>query len=288
MDAIPQPRIVFCQRCPYRAILHAWPSCFTHGGITGKVMLMSTIQVQHLGKSFDGLAAVRDISFTVNSGELVGLLGPNGAGKSTTMRMLAGFLPQTSGTIEIAGFCMTKSPRAGQARLGYLPEVEGLFGHLTAYEYLLFLARSYSVAQPPEAIRIATEMIRCHDFLHRPMVNLSKGQRQRVLFAGALLHDPDVLILDEPTDGLDPNQKHEMRLVLRELAKYKAVLVSTHILEEAEAICTRCMIMSAGRIVADMTPEKLKSHGNGDIQRAFRVLTTQGRLAPQAVSGTST
>ncbi len=238
--------------------------------------------MQNLNKSFDGLTAVNNVDFSINSGALVGLLGPNGAGKSTTMRMLAGFLPQTSGTIEIAGFCMTKNRRQGQQQLGYLPEVEGLFGQITAYEYLQFLARSYDVSQPAAAIRIATEMIRCHDFLHRPMMNLSKGQRQRVLFAGALLHDPAVLILDEPTDGLDPNQKHEMRLVLKELAKYKAILVSTHILEEAEAICSRCLIMSAGRIVADMTPETLKAHGNGDIQRAFRVLTTQGRLIPQA------
>ena len=232
------------------------------------------VKVEGLFKSFNGIEAVKGLNMTVNRGDLVGFMGPNGAGKSTTMRLLTGFLAADKGYIEVNHHDITKNLRKAQASFGYLPEQGGTFGHLTVKEYLTFLARSYGVSDIAESLRVATDMTRCNRVLQRPMETLSKGQRQRVFFAGAILHDPSVLILDEPTDGLDPNQKHEMRLVLKELAKHKAVIVSTHILEEAEAICNRVVIINHGRIVADTTPEELKRQGNGDIQVAFRILTT--------------
>jgi ABC-2 type transport system ATP-binding protein len=234
----------------------------------------SLIDAQNLGKSFGGTVAVDGMTFQVKAGELVGFMGPNGAGKSTTMRLLAGFMPPDTGRVLINGVDMQAHPRQAQAFLGYLPEQGGVFGHLTAREYLTFLAESHQVADVMGAVAVSSEMTRCRYLLDCPMETLSKGQRQRVFFAGAILHDPPVLILDEPTDGLDPNQKHEMRLVLKELARHKAVLLSTHILEEAEAVCTRVLIVSHGAIVADQTPAELAKQGRGDIQVAFRVLTT--------------
>lgn len=234
----------------------------------------SLIYAQDLRKSFGGMVAVDGMTFQVRAGELVGFMGPNGAGKSTTMRLLAGFMPPDAGQVFIKGVDMQADPRRARAALGYLPEQGGVFGHLTAREYLVFLAEAYQVENVNRAVAVASEMTRCRYVLDSPMEHLSKGQRQRIFFAGALLHDPPVLILDEPTDGLDPNQKHEMRLVLKELAKHKAVLLSTHILEEAEAVCTRVLVVAHGAIVADQTPAELARQGKGDIQVAFRVLTT--------------
>ncbi|MFZ2620169.1 MAG: ABC transporter ATP-binding protein [Alphaproteobacteria bacterium] len=232
------------------------------------------IDARSLSKQFGGIMAVDKVSLQVHAGEAVGFMGPNGAGKTTTMRLLAGYLQPDEGMIKIAGIDMTKHPQAAQQHIGYLPEQSAPFGALTVREHLHLLACAYGVADVTKAITTAANLTLCDGYLDRPLEELSKGQRQRAYFAGALLHNPDVLILDEPTDGLDPNQKHEMRLVLKELAKHKALLISTHILEEAEAICSRVVLIAKGRIVTDTTPADLKRTGKGDIQAAFRHLTT--------------
>ncbi len=237
-------------------------------------MTIDLVDVRNLTKRFDDVIAVKDVSFRIKSGELVGLIGPNGAGKSTTMRLLAGFLQPTKGKVNIAGIDMMNYPQKGQLKLGYLPEQGGIYGDLTVEEYLTFLARAYQVKDLQKSVDVASRLTRCDRYMFKTMHSLSKGMRQRVFFAGAIVHDPDVLILDEPTDGLDPNQKHEVRLALKELAKTKAVIVSTHILEEAEAICDRVLIMANGKIMMDTTPKDLAKQGKGNIQIAFRVLTT--------------
>ncbi|MCP5405471.1 MAG: ABC transporter ATP-binding protein [Pseudomonadaceae bacterium] len=225
------------------------------------------------------LQAVRDVSFTVNKGELVGLIGPNGAGKSTTMRLLAGYLPPDTGTVSLCGHPMAAHRAEAQACLGYLAEQPALYEDLLGAEYLDFIARAHNVPNRARAIGVVAQLTRCDGFLHRPLGELSKGMKQRVHLAAALVNDPAVLILDEPTDGLDPNQKHELRLTLRELAKTKAVLVSTHILEEAEAMCSRVLIINQGKLIADTTPAELARQGKGDIQLAFRILTLHGKKA---------
>lgn len=232
------------------------------------------IVANNLHKNLGGKAVVKDVSFTVASGELVGLMGPNGAGKTTTLRMLAGFYKPDAGAVYMDGISMLHNTTAGQGRLGYLPEISTPFGNLTVLEHLKFQAGSAGVEDIPAACATAMKLTRCANLQHQVLRELSKGQRQRIFLAGALLHDPAVLILDEPTDGLDPNQKHELRLVLKELAKYKAVLLSTHILEEAEAMCDRVLVMHQGEIVANETPMALAQHAKGDIQAAFRNLTT--------------
>lgn len=235
------------------------------------------LTVSGLGKTFgeggQAVTAVQGLSFAVESGELVGFMGPNGAGKSTTMRMLAGFLQPSTGTASIAGHDIVTDRTAAQAKLGYLAEQPGVFEDLTGTEYLTFMAESHKLPNISEAVATAAKLTRCTGFLNRPLGELSKGMRQRVFFAGALVHNPPVLILDEPTDGLDPNQKHELRLVLKELARHKAVLLSTHILEEAEAICSRILVVHHGKKLLDTTPAELARQGKGDIQLAFRVLT---------------
>ncbi|PIZ31776.1 MAG: multidrug ABC transporter ATP-binding protein [Alphaproteobacteria bacterium CG_4_10_14_0_8_um_filter_53_9] len=236
-------------------------------------MVQALLSVQNLSKAFGAHLAVNKVSFNVEAGELVGFMGPNGAGKSTTMRLITGFLAPDEGTASIAGHNIRIQRVEALKNVGYLAEQPALYEDLTPEDYLRFMAEAQNVKDVENAIRVAAKLTRCTAYLGQPMGELSKGMRQRVHFAGALIHDPKVLILDEPTDGLDPNQKHELRLVLKELAKTKAIIVSTHILEEAEAICTRLLIMHRGQILTDTTPAELAKQGKGDIQLAFRVLT---------------
>jgi ABC-2 type transport system ATP-binding protein len=217
------------------------------------------IKAESLTKHYGPLTAVDNVSFTVQPGEVLGFLGPNGAGKTTTMRMLAGFVPPTSGRAEICGFSLEDKPIEARRRLGYLPEGAPSYGEMTPREFLAFIARIRGLAGDTRRVRLDDVIARLHlgPVLDQRIETLSKGFRRRVGLAQAIVHDPPVLILDEPTDGLDPNQKHEVRELISTMSKDKIIVISTHILEEVDAVCTRAIIIAAGRIVADETPDAL-------------------------------
>jgi ABC-2 type transport system ATP-binding protein len=219
------------------------------------------IEVDNLTKRFGSHTAVDRLSFQVAPGEVLGFLGPNGAGKSTTMKMLTGFLPPTSGTARIAGHDVQARPIEAKRQLGYLPEGSPGYGDMTVAEFLSFIAdiRGLSGIPRQERLRWVIDEIHLNDVLAQRIETLSKGFRRRVGLAQAILHDPPVLILDEPTDGLDPNQKHEVRSLIQGMAKDKLIIISTHILEEVEAVCTRAIIIASGRLLVDDTPEALLS-----------------------------
>ena len=229
------------------------------------------IKLQNLVKRFGPLNAVNSISMAVGRGEVVGFLGPNGAGKSTTMKIITGFLPATSGTVEVCGFDVGEKPVEVQKRLGYLPEGAPAYGDMTPASFLDFVAqvRGYRGAEKQVCIEQIVEKTSLKSVLDQSIETLSKGFKRRVGLAQAMLHDPPVLIMDEPTDGLDPNQKHHVRNLIREMAADKAVIVSTHILEEVEAVCTRAVVISEGRLVADGTPEQLVARSS--IHNAVRI-----------------
>ena len=221
----------------------------------------SMVAIRGLCKSFGPIRAVDDISFDVRRGEVLGFLGPNGAGKSTTMKMITGFLTPSAGSARICGHDVAAEPVKAKARIGYLPEGAPAYPDMTPAAFLAFIA---DIRRVPAAIRrsridFAVDRTQLRAVLHQPIETLSKGFKRRVGLAQAILHDPDVLILDEPTDGLDPNQKHEVRGLIAELAREKATIISTHILEEVEAICSRAMIIAHGRVVADGTPRELEA-----------------------------
>ena len=217
------------------------------------------LEIRHLVKSFGPLVAVDDVSFTVPQGEVLGFLGPNGAGKSTTMKMITGFLAPTAGTAIICGYDIAAQPIAAKRHIGYLPEGAPAYPDMTPADFLDFIAhiRGFSGDEAIRRIGRVVEMIRIGEVMHQPIETLSKGYKRRVGVAQALLHDPDVLILDEPTDGLDPNQKYEMRTVITAMRPNKAIIISTHLLEEVEAVCSRAIIIAHGRILADGTPAEL-------------------------------
>ena len=217
------------------------------------------IVTRELTKSFGSIKAVDRVSLTVARGEVLGFLGPNGAGKSTSMKMITGFLRPTAGTASICGFDVQDRPIEARRRLGYLPEGAPLYGDMTARAFLNFVAgaRGLSGSAKRRGVGLAVERTNLSAILEQPIETLSKGFKRRVGLAQALLHDPDVLVLDEPTDGLDPNQKHEVRALIRELAPEKAIIISTHILEEVDAVCSRAVIIAGGRVVADGTPAAL-------------------------------
>ncbi len=214
---------------------------------------MALIEIDGLAKSFGPFVAVRGLTLAVDKGEVLGFLGPNGAGKSTTMKMVAGFLSPTAGTARIAGHDVQTDPLAAQRLVGYLPEGAPAYGEMTPAQFLAFVAkvRGLKGADAQAAIGRAIERTELGRVLEQPIETLSKGFKRRVGLAQAILHDPPVLIMDEPTDGLDPNQKHAVRELIRGMAPSKAIVVSTHILEEVEAICTRAIVIDRGRIVAD-------------------------------------
>jgi ABC-2 type transport system ATP-binding protein len=214
-----------------------------------------------LTKRYGEILAVDDLSFSVAPGEVLGFLGANGAGKSTTMRMIAGFIAPTAGQVTVCGHDIDREPVAAKACIGYLPEGAPSYGEMTVGEFLDFIAdiRGLKGAERRDRRKIVVERLALEPVIEQVIETLSKGFRRRVGLAQALVHDPKVLILDEPTDGLDPNQKHEVRRLINELSKDKLVIVSTHILEEVHEVCTRAIIISKGRIVADETPSVLES-----------------------------
>jgi len=218
------------------------------------------IEVIQLTKYFGTKKAVDEISFTVDKGEILGFLGPNAAGKSTTMRMLAGFIPPSGGTAVIGGNDIITDSLAARQKIGYLPENAPAYPDMTVHGFLDFCARIRGFCGIDRKRTIEDTLERC--FLttvrHQTISTLSKGYKQRVCFAQSIIHDPEYLILDEPTDGLDPNQKHEVRLMIRNMAAEKAIILSTHILDEMDAVCTRAIIIADGRIVADDTPDDLR------------------------------
>jgi ABC-2 type transport system ATP-binding protein len=218
------------------------------------------IEVNHLSKYFGETDAVNDISFTVERGEVLGFLGPNAAGKSTTMRMITGFLTPTSGTAVIGGSDILEDSLGARKKIGYLPENAPAYPDMTVSGFLGFIAGIRGFSGDDRRARIRDTIDRCFlsDVRNQTINTLSKGYKQRVCFAQSILHDPEYLIMDEPTDGLDPNQKHEVRAMIRDMARDKAIVLSTHILEEVEQVCTRVMIIARGRIMADDTPEGLR------------------------------
>jgi len=218
------------------------------------------IKVENLTKIFGAKRAVDGVSFTVERGEVLGFLGPNGAGKSTTMRMLTGFLPPTSGTVTVGGYDMSEQPIAAKKLLGYLPESAPAYTDMTVHGFLNFAAeiRGLRGEARKAAVRRVVDLCFLESVLHQNVDTLSKGYRHRTCFAQSIIHDPDILVLDEPTDGLDPNQKHEIRQLIRKMGEKKAIIFSTHILEEVDAACTRAIIIDRGVIVANGTPEVLR------------------------------
>jgi len=243
--------------------------------------LPALIEIERLTKRFGSFTAVDDISFDVDRGEVLGFLGPNGAGKSTTMKMLAGFVTPSAGTARICGHDVVDEPVAVKRRLGYLPEGAPTYPEMTVLGFLRFVARvrGYRGAEAEDRIARAMRLTTLEGVRLQPVETLSKGFKRRVGLAQALLHDPPALVLDEPTDGLDPNQKHEVRGLIRRMAPDKAIVISTHILEEVDAVCTRAIIIANGRIVADATPRELTAGGR-DLDDVFRELTLSAAAAP--------
>src|SRR5438067_2381484 len=232
------------------------------------------IKVDNLVKTFGHKRAVDGVSFSVERGEVLGFLGPNGAGKSTSMRMITGFIPPTEGTVPVGGYNMIDNPIPAKRLIGYLPENAPAYADITVHGFLNFAAelRGLRGDGRKKAVERAVEMCFLESVLHQSIDTLSKGYRHRTCFAQSIIHDPEILILDEPTDGLDPNQKHEVRNLIRRMGEKKAIIFSTHILEEVEAVCSRAIIIDRGKIVANGTPQELKQRSDFAGAVSLRVL----------------
>jgi ABC-2 type transport system ATP-binding protein len=250
-------------------------------------VMAAMIEIEHLVKRFGPFTAVDDVTFSVAKGEVLGFLGPNGAGKSTTMKMATGFLTPTSGSVKVAGFDVVEEPLAAKRCIGYLPEGAPAYPDMTPAAFLGFVAEVRGLKGADRAARIeaAAAHVALGSVMDQPIDTLSKGFKRRVGLAQAILHDPPVLVLDEPTDGLDPNQKHEVRELIRTMAAEKAIVISTHILEEVEAVCTRALVIAGGRLLAEGHPLE---HGwqlgeyhaePGRLDAVFRHITAGGGRA---------
>ncbi len=216
------------------------------------------IEVSHVSRNFGDFRAVNDVSFSIPTGQIVGLLGPNGAGKTTTMRMITGFLAPSAGEIKIDGIDISENPVEAKKKIGYMPESAPLYGEMIVEDYLVYIAKMYG--QDPE-VKVPALCAECglKEVMSKNISELSRGNRQRVALAHALMNDPEILILDEPTSGLDPNQVEDVRAIIREIGKTRTVIISTHILSEVETICSRAIIISGGKLVADSSIEELKN-----------------------------
>lgn len=245
------------------------------------------IEIQQLTKVFDTRPAVDQVTFTVHPGEVLGFLGPNGAGKSTTMKMITGFLPPTSGGARICGHEVTQDPISAQRCIGYLPEGAPLYPDMTPTSLLRFVsqARSMDRARARQRTDEVVALVGIGSVMSQRIDTLSKGFKRRVGLAAAILHDPEVLVLDEPTDGLDPNQKEEVRKLIRSMAKDKVIVLSTHILEEVEAVCTRAIIISEGRVLFDGTPAELRARSTTYGAVALHLGDTRAEAASAALNG---
>ena len=242
--------------------------------------MAQAIETSALTKRFGTVQAVTGVSFAVSVGEVVGFLGPNGAGKTTTMRMIAGYLDPSAGTARICGVDVAENPVGAKRHLGYLPEGAPLYGDMSVRDFLGFIAAARGIPKSVQRERIASiaARVRLEDVMDRRIDTLSKGFKRRVGIAQAVIHDPEVLVLDEPTDGLDPNQKHEMRSFITDLGRSgKAILISTHLLEEVETTCSRVLLINAGTVKMDGTPADLRAVSpGGTLDDAFRTLTVPG------------
>jgi ABC-2 type transport system ATP-binding protein len=233
------------------------------------------IEIKDIRRSFGSVVAVDGVSFKVDKGQVLGFLGPNGAGKSTVMRILACFLTPDRGTATVCGYDILKDTLAVRRSIGYVAENVPAYGEMTVGSFLNFVcdARQIKGKRRKEALDRIVPTCSIESVYHQSIETLSKGYKRRVGLAQALIHDPQVLILDEPTDGLDPNQKHEVRGLINKMGKDKCIIVSTHILEEVEAVCSRIIIIARGRILVDSTPEKLKAEHQTSLDAVFRKLT---------------
>ncbi len=236
------------------------------------------LEIAGLTKRYGAKTVVDDLHFRCEAGEVLGFLGPNGAGKSTTMKMITGFLVPDAGTATICGDDILSDTIAAQRHIGYLPEGAPLYPEMTPRQFLSFIAdvRELEGEHRRERLGVVVDQLHLEPVLDQTIETLSKGFKRRVGLAQAILHDPDVLILDEPTDGLDPNQKHEVRDLIRSMSADKLVIISTHILEEVGAVCSRAMIIAAGRLLEDDTPDNLSRRGDGSLEKLFRDVTQGG------------
>ena len=243
------------------------------------------LQVEGLTKRFGSFVAVDNISFTVSRGEVLGFLGPNGAGKTTAMRMVTGFLTPTAGTAYVGGHDVTKAPIEVKSSIGYLPEGAPLYEDMTPAELLDFIAnvRGLTGIEKQDAITKAADRINIEHVMSQSIGTLSKGYKRRVGIAQAILHDPEILILDEPTDGLDPNQKHEVRKLINEMAKEKAIVISTHLLDEVDTVCSRALVIANGEIVADGTPADLEARSELHNAVTLRISVEQSGQGKAAI-----
>ena len=216
------------------------------------------IEVSHGSRNFGDFRAVNDVSFSIPTGQIVGLLGPNGAGKTTTMRMITGFLAPSAGEIKIDGIDISENPVEAKKKIGYMPESAPLYGEMIVEDYLVYIAKMYG-QNPEEKVPLLCAECGLKEVMSKNISELSRGNRQRVALAHALMNDPEILILDEPTSGLDPNQVEDVRAIIREIGKTRTVIISTHILSEVETICSRAIIISGGKLVADSSIEELKN-----------------------------